>query len=281
MAIEAASATSNSNTPGHHSSSDHGKTVGIAVGVTIPIVVIVFIAVFVYFRRKKQSPVPEKSSDFAGGQVQNARQRETNAELDAASTIHELAVGSDRRHPDRTDTSQSLPQFAAEKETYPRDRSEMVELTGDHTISQSAPLLGPVHEMYGSPPIAPVELPVNEPTELPGSSVTRNDSSAGSSSFYGRSRGLFQSRSSTPGFLPSPTSGAASPDPLVRGPSTSNRTTTSSPPGNDVLSPISPIAEVEHSTSSGGWGSLWRVISQPRRPTGRTRDDRQANPGNG
>lgn len=274
MAIDAVSATSSSNTPEQKSSSSHGKTIGIAVGVTIPVVIIAFIVIFLYFRRKKQSPAATGLTDSSEGQVQHAGQRrEADAELDARP-IPELVGSSGPQGIDRMDTSQSFAQFASEKESYPKGRSEMAELTGDQTmpeLSQSAPLLGPM-EMDGSR-VAPVELPANEVRELPGSPVTRNVSSARSSSFR-RSRGFFQSRSSTSGFPPSSTSGHASPDHLVGGPSTSNQPTTTVPAGNDVLSPISPLAEGENSTSPGGF---WRGFSHLRRLSGRTRDNPQPN----
>lgn len=281
VAIEAAPVASNSDVSSPKASSGHGKTVGIAVGVTMAVIgiAIIFAAIF-YFRRRRKPAAAAQSSPYQENLAQ-VQQRASAKELNAKeNAIHELDVP-DRRQNVQTNPSRPLSPWVPEKGSYTGDRSEMIELTGDQAASepsQSEPLLGPVPEMYGSPP-RPVELHANSLGELAGSPITRNVSSAGSSSNR-RSRGFFQSRSSTPGFLPSPASGASPPNPLAGGPPAANRSTTSSPPANELFSPISPIAERENTTSQGRLISLLRGFSPPVRASQRAPDHRQASHGN-
>lgn len=273
VAIEAAPAASNSDVPTPptpKASSGHGKTVGIAVGVTVAVIVIAIIfAVALYFRRRRKSPTVAKSSRSQEN-LANSQQRSSAKELNAKeNAIHELHGP---QHV-QTNTSRPLPPWVPEKGEFSGDRTEVDRAASEP--SQSEPLLGPVHEMYGSP-ASPVELPDNSLRELAGSPVTRNVSSASSRR---RSRGLFQSRSSTPGLLPSPASGA-SPNPIAGGPPASNRSTTSSPPANEVFSPISPIAEQENSTGQGRLISVFRGFSQPGASSQQAPDDQQASHGN-
>lgn len=289
VAIEPAPATSTaaskSDVPTPKASSGHGKTIGIAVGVTVSVIVIAIIfAVILCFRRKRRPAATTVNSSRSHENLANSPQRSSAKELNAKeNAIHELdgLDGPDGPRNVQTNTPRSVPPWVSEKGGYSGDRSEMVELTGDQAVpepSQSEPLLGPA-EMYGSP-ASPVELPGNGLGELPGSTITRNVSSAGSSSYNRRSRGFFQSRSSTPGFLPSPASGASPPNPIAGGPPASNRSATSSPPVNEIFSPISPIAEVENSKSQGKLSSLFRRRSQPGPLSTRAPEDRQASHGN-
>lgn len=265
VAIEAAPAASASNVSIPKASSGHGKTVDIAVGVTIPVTVIAIIfAAVLYLRRRRKtaatSPKPSKSHENSA----NGPER-TSKELNAKeNAIHELG-GPDGPRNVQADASRLSSPWVPDKGSFPGDRSQMVDLTGDQAASepsQSEPLLGPA-EMYGSS-ASPVELHADSISELPCSPITRNVSSAGSSSVHRRSRGFFQSRSSTPGLLPSPASAASPPNPLAGGPppASSNQPTTSSPPTNEVFSPISPIAEGESSASQAGLISVFRSLSQ-------------------
>lgn len=276
VAIEAAPVASNSDVPSPKASPGHGKTVGIAVGVTVSVIVIAIIfAAVLYFRRRGKPAAAAQSSPYQESLAQ-VQQRASAKELNAKeNAIHELDVH-ERRQNVHTNPSRPSSPWVPEKGGYSGDRSEMDQAASEP--SQSEPLLGPVPEMYGSPP-QPVELHANSLGELAGSPITRNVSSAGSSSNR-RSRGFFQSRSSTPGFLPSPASGASPPNPLAGGPPAANRSTTSSPPANELFSPISPIAERENSTSQGRLISFFRGISQPVSASQRAPDDRQASHGN-
>lgn len=292
MAIEAAPAAapaaSNSNVPTPKASSGHGKTVGIAVGVTIGVIVIAVIFIVFYLRLRKRSAATAAATAKPSQSHQSlatAQEKTSAKELNAKENEILELDGPDQRRNVQANSSRPLSPWVTEKGSYSGHGSEMVELTGDRDQnasepSQSEPLLGPVPEMYGSPPAAPVELPADSLNELPDSSVTRNVSSAGSSSFHRRSRGFFQSRSSTPGFLPSPASAASPPNPLADGPPDSNRSTTSSPPMNEVFSPISPIADGGDSTSHGRLISLFRGSSQRGRASQGASDDRQASHGN-
>lgn len=268
VAIEAAPAASNSDVPTPptpKASSGHGKTIGIAVGVTVPVIVIaILFSVVLCFRRRRKSPTVSKSSRSQEN-LANGQQRSSAKELNAKeNAIHEL---DGPRHV-QANTSRPLPPWVAEKEDFSGDRTGVDQAVSEP--SQSEPLLGSVHEMYGSP-ASPVELPDNSLRELAGSPITRNVSSASS---HRRSRGFFQSRSSTPGLLPSPASGA-SPNPIAGGPPTSNRSTTSSPPANEVFSPISPIAEQDNSTGQGRLESVFRGFSQPGASSQQASDDQQ------
>lgn len=272
VAIEAAPAASTSVVPTPKASSGHGKTVGIAVGVTVSVVVVaILVAVALCLRRRRKPAAKANTSSHEN--LANVQQRSPAKELNGKDNgIYEVEVP-DRPRNVQTNLPRPSPPWAPEKGNFSGDMMELTEDQGVPDLSLSEPLLGPVPEMYGSP-ASPVELPANSLGELPGSRITRNVSSAGSSSSNRRSRGFFSSRSSTPGFLPSPASGA-SPNLLAGGQPTSDRST-SSPPVNEVFSPISPIAEGENSTSQGRRISIFRRFSQSGHSSQRAPDDRHA-----
>lgn len=273
VAIEAAPAASTSVVPTPKASSGHGKTVGIAVGVTVSVVVVAILVAVGFCLRRRRKPAAKANPSKSHEELANVQQRSSAKELNAKENgIYEVE-GSDRPRNAQTNTPRPLPPWAPEKGNFPGDMMEMTEEQGVPDLSQSEPLLGQVPEMYGSPS-SPVELPANSVSELPGSRINRNVSSAGSSSSNRRSRGFFSSRSSTPGFFPSPTSGASPPNPLAGGQPTSDRSTTSSPPANEVFSPISPIPEGENSTSQGRRTSIFRRFSHSGQSSQQAPDDR-------
>lgn len=273
VAIEAAPVASTSVVPTPKASSGHGKTVGIAVGVTVSVVVVAILVAVGFCLRRRRKPAAKADSSKPHENLANVQQRSSAKELNAKENAIYEVEGSGHPRNVQTNTPRPLPPWAPEKGSFPGDMTEMTEEQGVPDLSQSEPLLGLVPEMYGSP-TSPVELPATSLGELPDSRITRNVSSAGSSSSNRRSRGFFSSRSSTPGFLPSPASGASPPNPLAGGQPTSDRPTTSSPPGNEVFSPISPIAEGENSTSQGRRISIFRRFSQSGQSSQQAPDDR-------
>ncbi|MCJ1424343.1 hypothetical protein MMC29_002230 [Sticta canariensis] len=274
VAIEAAPAASAAVMPTPKASSGHGKTVGIAVGVTVSVVVVAVLVAVGFCLRRRRKPAAKANSSKSHESLANVQQRPSAKELIAKENAIYEVEGPDRPQNVQTNTPRPLPPWAPEKGNFSGDMMELTEDRGVPDLSQSEPLLGLVPEMYGSS-TSPVELPANSLGELPaGSRITRNVSSAGSSSSNRRSRGFFSSRSSTPGFLPSPASGASPPNPVAGGQPTSDPPTTSSPPGNEVFSPISPIAERENPTSQGRGISIFRRFSQPGQSSQQAPDDR-------
>lgn len=293
FAIDANSAngTSSDITATAKSSSNHGKTIGIAVGVTIPLVVIACIfAVFVYLQRKKRPPPVEPKPIDSEEAPPLAVPRGDPKELDAEKTaIHELPGGPQNQ----TKRSPHVPPWVVQNDDSGRDQSEMGDLAGNQAgpgLSPSEPLLASVHEMHGSQTI-PFELQADSRGELAGSPVIRKASSGGASSLRRRSLGFLGSRSrsgrsSAKGSVPSP---AISPASRELQTSSKRQSMASPPEGGELFSPISPTT-AEEETSSTPAGGLYPVLrsfshssrtSSRRRPTPNDPQERHGNDDSG
>lgn len=282
LAINPPSATSSSNaaTP-KSSSSSNKRTIGIAVGIAIPVVIVAGILAFCLFLRRKKPPKavgPESDHSVELQPIPSSPPIDSK-ELDAEKTaIHELSS----HRPGQDGQASSLAQVSSWALQH-GDRQQGVEFIanqGGPGLSPSEPLLDSVHEVHGSQ-TTPYELPAENRSEMPGSSVTRKASSGGASSLKRRSRSFFgfsSRRSSAQGSVPTP----GSPVSVAGGQTTttSNRQSmTNSPPQeSELFSPISSIVEGETAGPAGLNTALIRGVSQSSRSSRRTPNVPQERP---
>lgn len=181
VAIAAPSKSSNAPVTSNPRSSSPAKKIGIGVGVALAVVFVAAIFWFIFYRRRKQQNKPgeTKNPDADAAEVLGTRYEKAELNTDNEHAIHEKGDGdSDRR--------QGQPKGLASRRSWARDdellsggTSAVGELSaerGTGGLSPSDPLLGQVHELHGRPDsfAAPIELPAEQLSELPGSSPRKS-----------------------------------------------------------------------------------------------------------
>ena len=298
LPINSVNVSSNSTSISHHSSTNTGEIIGIAVGVAMVIVLLIIGAIifFVRKKRKQRQQADATKPEIEDDESVKIRQGFAKAELDAdiGHARYEMGESND-------DHARNAPAgWVEEKARHPGQHAELMgdkmlpELTAGGVaaseLSSQKGFAGPYHEMY-DPSAPPVELPADMPRELPASSPSLSNSdssssspifrtvnmspiqrSAGSSPFH-RSSGntspvnnqtglTFQSRSSTTRSSRSRPSAPFQDIDSSRGPSTPSKSGTSSPREHEPFSPISPIGNGEDGSDNGALFSLFRSLEQ-------------------
>ncbi|KAL9611566.1 MAG: hypothetical protein Q9167_003785 [Letrouitia subvulpina] len=301
---------------GSKKSSNTGEIVGIAVGVAVALVLIAVCSItyFLLKRRRnghqKEEDKPKQEEDDESEKV---RQGYAKAELNTDFDHTRFELGDSEEQT----LAKPPAAWVSEKARYPGEHAELVgdkalsELTGGgiaaSELATQKGISGRYHEMYdpSAMPVA-VELPADLPRELPSSSpgLSSRDSSSsspmyrsanqspvdrsGGTSPYNLSQGgrspinrlsgrTSESNSIGPRSPPSRRFGPSPTPRSSRGPSSPSRSGTTSSKGNEVLSPISPMADSEEGSNLQGKFSMVRGLNpftHPPRTNGLQRTQR-------
>ncbi|KAL9044723.1 MAG: hypothetical protein Q9214_002158 [Letrouitia sp. 1 TL-2023] len=309
--INSANTTSNATiATGSKNSSNTGEIIGIAVGVAVALVLIAACSItfFLLKRRKNRHQKDEdKPKQEEDDESEKIRQGYAKAELNTGFDHTRFELGGSEEQT----LAKPPAAWVNEKARYPGEHAELVgdkalsELTGGGIAASELGTQkgnsGRYHEMSdpSTMPVA-VELPADLPRELPGSSPglsSRASSSSspmfrsanqspvnrsGGTSPFNRSQGgrspvnrLSGRTSESNSIGPrSPRSRHFGPSPTPRssrGPSSPSRSGTTSSKGNEVPTPISPMADSEEDSNSQSIFSMVRGLNpftHPPRTTG-------------
>ena len=178
VAIKSIADSPNNTTPGNANNegpSGSGKTIGIVVAVAVVVILAVGgIVLFFVMRRRKMRRAAEELARQKKPEEDPAeavRQGFAKAELDTDFDHARYEIGG----PDVIEQKSDKPpaEWVNEKAKYPGEWSVVAEAPGDDVsvpelASRRRIMLRPLHEMY-DPSVALVELPADNPLELPGS----------------------------------------------------------------------------------------------------------------
>ncbi|KAI4212168.1 MAG: hypothetical protein LQ351_005037 [Letrouitia transgressa] len=299
--INSVNTTSNATvTTGNKKSSNTGEIIGIAVGVAVALVLIAACSItfFLLKRRKnRHHKEEEKPKEEEDDESEKVRQGYAKAELNTGFDNTRFELGG----PEDPTLAKPPAAWVNEKASYPGEHAELVgdkalsELTGGgiaaSELATQKGISGRYHEMYDPSTMqAAVELPADLPRELLGSSPTLSSRASSSSSPmfrstnpspmnrsggtspYNRPQGgrspinRLSGRTSGSGSVEagSPRSRHFGPSPTPRssrGPSSPSRSGTTSSKGNEMLSPISPMAGSEEGSNPQNLFSMVRGLN--------------------